>query len=75
MIKKAFTFCLISGLLVGYTSAKDMNKLEKKAPRIHEKCLTIDTHCDTPMKMIKPGFNVRDEHKAPQSRVDLPRMK
>jgi membrane dipeptidase len=52
-----------------------MNKLEKKANRIHEKCLTIDTHCDTPMKMIKPGFNVRDEHQAPQSRVDLPRMK
>lgn len=75
MIKKAFTFCLISGLLVGYTSAKDMNKLEKKANRIHEKCLTIDTHCDTPMKMIKLGFNVREEHHAPQSRVDLPRMK
>lgn len=50
-------------------------KLEKKVHRIHEKCLTVDTHCDTPMLMIKPGFNVREEHQAPNSRVDLPRMK
>ena len=56
-------------------SAVEETKMEKKAHRIHEKCLTIDTHCDTPMKMIKPGFNVRDEHTVPKSRVDLPRMK
>ena len=53
----------------------DSDKFEKKANRIHEKCLTVDTHCDTPMLMIKPGFSVRNENKAPQSRVDLPRMK
>ena len=75
MITKTLTFCLISGLLMGFTPEKNMSKLEKKAHRIHEKCLTVDTHCDTPMLMIKPGFNVRDEHKAPKSRVDLPRMK
>jgi len=75
MISKTLIVCLISGLLMGFTSAKDMNKLEKKAQRIHSKCLTIDTHCDTPMQMIKPGFNIRDEHHAPKSRVDLPRMK
>ena len=75
MISKTLIICLISGLLMGFTSEKDMNKLEKKAQRIHAKCLTIDTHCDTPMQMIKPGFNIRDEHHAPKSRVDLPRMK
>ena len=75
MISKTLIVCLISGLLMGFTSEKDMNKLEKKAQRIHAKCLTIDTHCDTPMQMIKPGFNIRDEHHAPKSRVDLPRMK
>ncbi|HEX7583102.1 MAG TPA: dipeptidase, partial [Prolixibacteraceae bacterium] len=75
MITKALIFCLISGVLMGFTTEKDMKKLEKKAHRIHEKCLTVDTHCDTPMLMIKPGFSVRDEHNAPKSRVDLPRMK
>jgi membrane dipeptidase len=75
MITKVLTFCLISGILMGFTIEKQQTKLEKKAHRIHEKCLTLDTHCDTPMLMIKPGFSVRDEHTAPKSRVDLPRMK
>jgi membrane dipeptidase len=75
MINKAFSICLVSGLLMGFSAEKSTEKLEKKAQRIHEKCLTLDTHCDTPMQMIKPGFNIRDEHKAPKSRVDFPRMK
>jgi membrane dipeptidase len=75
MMIKSLTLCLISGLLMSFSPEKEMNKLEKKAQRIHAKCLTVDTHCDTPMLMIKPGFNVRDEHQAPKSRVDLPRMK
>jgi membrane dipeptidase len=60
---------------MSFSSETDQKKLEKKAHRIHEKCLTVDTHCDTPMLMIKPGFSVRDENKSPHSRVDLPRMK
>jgi len=75
MIKRALTLCLISGILMSFSSEKNTEKLEKKAHRIHEKCLTVDTHCDTPMLMIKPGFSVRNENKTPQSRVDLPRMK
>ena len=75
MIKKVLTLFLTSGILMSFTTVPDSDKFEKKANRIHEKCLTVDTHCDTPMLMVKPGFNVRDEHKAPESRVDLPRMK
>ena len=75
MINRAITLCLFSVILIGLSSAKASAKLEKKAQRIHSKCLTIDTHCDTPMQMIKQGFTIRDEHQAPQSRVDLPRMK
>ncbi|HAH25835.1 MAG TPA: membrane dipeptidase [Prolixibacteraceae bacterium] len=75
MIKKVVALSLFAGIMMGFSTKKDMNKLEKEAQRIHAKCLTIDTHCDTPMQMIKPGFNIRDEHKAPKSRVDLPRMK
>jgi membrane dipeptidase len=74
MIKKAFSLCLLSGILMSFTAGKEP-KLEKKIQHIHDRCLTVDTHCDTPMQMIKPEFNIRDEHKAPKSRVDLPRMK
>jgi membrane dipeptidase len=75
MITKTISTFLISGLLVGFTSEKNTQKLEKKAQQIHDKCLTLDTHCDTPMQMIKPGFNIREKNNAPKSRVDLPRMK
>jgi len=75
MIKIVLTFCLFSGIFMSTSHATSLSKIEKKAQRIHEKCLTVDTHCDTPMLMIKPGFSVRDEHQAPKSRVDLPRMK
>lgn len=75
MIKSVLTLCLVSGVLVSFASVKSDKKLDHKVHRIHEKCLTVDTHCDTPMLMVKPGFSVRIENKAPQSRVDLPRMK
>jgi membrane dipeptidase len=75
MIKKAFTLIMVSVMLMSFTTAPDSNKFEKKAHRIHEKCLTVDTHCDTPMLMLKSDFSVRQENKAPHSRVDLPRMK
>ena len=75
MIKKTLALCLISGALVSFASEKGEKKFERKVQTIHDKCLTVDTHCDTPMLMIEPGFNVRDQHKAPASRVDLPRMK
>ncbi len=73
MITKILTGCLILGALVSF--AGENKKLEKKVNRIHNKCLTVDTHCDTPMLMVNPGFSVRTENKSPQSRVDLPRMK
>ncbi len=75
MIRTLLTVCLTSMCILSFGGEKSQAKLEKKVHRIHEKCLTVDTHCDTPMQMIKPGFNVRDEHEAPKSRVDLPRMK
>lgn len=75
MISRTLTFFLISGILMSFTSGEESKKLEKKVQRIHDKCLTIDTHCDTPMQMIKPGFNIRDVNESPKSRVDLPRMK
>ncbi len=75
MITKTLIFLLISGVLMGFAPEIELKKLEQKAQHIHAKCLTIDTHCDTPMQMIKPGFNIREVHQSPKSRVDLPRMK
>ena len=49
--------------------------LEKKVEKIHDKVLTVDTHCDTPMALLNQGFDIGKTNEAPNSRVDFPRMK
>ncbi len=49
----------------------------KKAARIHHKVLTIDTHADVPINMMKDNFDVAVEHDYEKdgSQIDFPRMK
>ncbi len=49
----------------------------EKATKIHDEVLTIDTHADTPLRMIQPGFDMGEKHdpKETGSKVDYPRMK
>lgn len=52
--------------------------LRRKAQKIHEKALTIDTHGDVPTYMQShTDFNIAEEHDAHEtgSRIDFPRMK
>jgi membrane dipeptidase len=48
---------------------------EKRVTKVHNKILTIDTHCDTPMAMLDDNFDIGARNSPPQSRVDFPRMK
>jgi membrane dipeptidase len=48
---------------------------DKRVKEIHEKVLTVDTHCDTPMNLLNGNFDIGVKNKPPQSRVDFPRMK
>jgi membrane dipeptidase len=48
---------------------------EKKVREIHDKILTVDTHCDTPMAILDDNFDIGKRNNPPQSRVDFPRMK
>ncbi len=48
---------------------------EEKVKEIHEKALTVDTHCDTPMNLLYSGFDIGVRNEAPKNRVDFPRMK
>ena len=40
---------------------------------IHERALTVDTHCDTPMSIVEDGFDIGKRNSS--GKVDLPRMK
>lgn len=46
--------------------------------KLHERVLTIDTHCDTPLHMMNETWKIGERHepgKSGSGKVDLPRMK
>ncbi|MEM6766326.1 MAG: membrane dipeptidase [Bacteroidota bacterium] len=66
-------------LFVGCANSSTNNEedLTQKALDIHERVLTVDTHADTPLRMIQPGFDMSERHDPNESgsKVDYPRMK
>jgi membrane dipeptidase len=74
---------LIASLFVGCkvssdtTAANSDEVLVQKALEIHHRVLTLDTHADTPLRMIQPGFDMSERHDPNEtgSKVDYPRMK
>ena len=73
MIKTISMLLAVAGLLVANVGFGQVSDKEVKA--IHERALIVDTHCDTPMLMVRGGFDVGIKNSAPKSRVDFPRMK
>ncbi len=59
------------------TETETEEELVERALAIHEKVLTVDTHADTPLRMIEPGFDMAERHDPNEtgSKVDYPRMK
>jgi len=59
------------------TEVETEEELTKRALEIHDRVLTLDTHADTPLRMIEPGFNMAERHDPNEtgSKVDYPRMK
>lgn len=53
------------------------DELLKKAHKIHQRVLTLDTHADAPIMMKGEGFDVGVVHdtKKDKSQIDFPRMK
>jgi membrane dipeptidase len=56
----------------------DEASLEAGARAIHARILSVDTHCDTPMMMLRGSFDIGQRHEPGQpgsGLIDLPRMK
>ena len=49
------------------------DQLIRRADKIHESILTVDTHCDTPMNFLEGDFDLGIKHE--EGCVDFPRMK
>ncbi|MEM1432584.1 MAG: membrane dipeptidase [Pseudomonadota bacterium] len=58
-------------------TAETDEALIARALEIHDRVLTLDTHADTPLRMIEPGFDMAERHDPREtgSKVDYPRMK
>ena len=59
------------------TNSETEEELVARALEIHKRVLTLDTHADTPLRMIEPGFDMAERHDPNEtgSKVDYPRMK
>lgn len=71
-LKKTLSIFIMLFILV--SCKQDLNK---KAEKIHEEIVSIDTHTDTPLNFLDPGFDVGkwNDFEETRSRVDFPRMK
>ncbi len=58
-------------------SAEKPGKVEKRAAAIHRSVFTVDSHTDTPLRMMQKGFDMSVRHDARKeyTKVDFPRMK
>ncbi len=76
-------FALILLFVMGCSSKETTTEKEseedmiQRALEIHDRVLTVDTHADTPLRMIEPGFDMAERHDPNEtgSKVDYPRMK
>ena len=59
-------------LLIISACSSSEEKLARKADKIHNDFLTVDTHCDTPMGLVSAGFDLGVRHE--EGCVDFPRM-
>lgn len=73
MFKIISLFLLVGGLVI--VNTVNGEEPEKRLKEIHDKALTVDTHCDTPMALLRENFDIGKRNAPPQNRVDFPGMK
>jgi membrane dipeptidase len=69
-MKRIVVFLTAISLLYACNTAEE--QLARKAEKIHQKYLTVDTHCDTPIEIMNTGFDLGVKHD--KGCVDFPRM-
>jgi len=64
--------------LPGCTVQQKPPNIEQKARELHATMLTVDTHCDTAMSLLRTNWKIGDRHDPAErggGKIDLPRMK
>lgn len=76
-MKHTILFSLLVLITISCTNQKSQIDYHKLADEIHKEIITIDTHSDTPLRLLDDKFDLAQKHdpKETRSKVDLPRMK
>ncbi len=78
MKSKHLAVAFLALIVPFWLQASEELSIESQALLWHERALTVDTHCDTPFKLLEKGWDIGQYHK-PGERgsgcQDLPRMK
>ncbi len=66
-------YILVTLFLATAGCVSSEEQISRKADKLHQDMLSVDTHCDTPMRLYRGGFDlgVRNE----KGCIDFPRMK
>lgn len=79
MRKPALALILTAGILAAAcTTTQTPPTVEQRARALHDRILTVDTHCDTPMRLVRTDWNIGERHDPADrtgGKIDLPRMK
>ena len=69
-------FSIVLFLLGCQSPVREANQLDRQR-KIHNSMLTIDSHSDTPLNIMRRGQNlsVRGDSRKGGSKIDFPRMK
>ena len=77
-IGTACSLALIVAVIGACAVAKTPPSVEQRARQLHARILTVDTHCDTAMRLLTPGWKIGERHDPAErasGKLDLPRMK
>jgi membrane dipeptidase len=81
MRKKIVVLVLLASapfFLGGCRDAASSLSVEERAQAIHDRILSVDTHCDTAFSLLRTDWKIGDRHEPGSQRsgkIDLPRMK
>jgi len=75
-------FCITILLVFGFvmiscSSQQTEADLATRVSELHDKVLTVDTHADTPSRLLREDWDIGERHESTgrrASKIDLPRM-
>lgn len=72
-----FLSSLLCLSLLALSSCENTETVEQKAARIHQSVISLDSHTDTPLRLMRGEFDLGTRHDYAKrgGRVDFPRMK